>query len=77
LARLIEQQIDPAIQPTGLLEFSVLDNYADLRIQPLWARCFNDLGRSDIDRTMESFRLRNCRRHPLIEVLKKHFARPA
>ena len=46
--------------------------------QPQYAKVFKDMSENDLDRIMQSFALKNCIQHQgVIEVVKKHMARPA
>ena len=47
-------------------------------MQPAYANCFKGLSRAELDEMLGSFALANCRPYtPLIDIIKKHTARPA
>lgn len=82
LSFLIDQTIGDAENDpkTGehLLLRAVLAGYASKRMQASWAKRFQGLSETDIDRALQSFALKNCRPHQaLLDMVKKHTARPA
>jgi hypothetical protein len=57
------------------LEQASLGNYTGAFMQPIWARCFQGMAESDIDRAMQSFALKNCRiNQELKSILRKHMS---
>jgi endoglucanase len=82
LARLAERTIgDPEIDREANqrhLTHAALASYVGALMQPAYAKRFKGLSEADIDRVLQSFAFRNCRPHQgLIDVFKKHMARPA
>jgi endoglucanase len=80
LTRLIEETIgDPTVHAGArYVGQAVLDNYAGGLMQPAYANCFKGLSRAELDELLASFALANCRPYtPLIDIIKKHTARPA
>jgi len=82
LARLAAETIgDPDIDAkanTRYLGQAALDGYIGALMQPTYARLFQGMSEPQIDRVLQSFAFRNCRPHQaLVDILKKHAARPA
>jgi len=82
LAECLEETInDPAIDSKAnrmYLQQAAASVYIAQVMQPYYARVFKGLSETDIDRAMQSFSLKNCVRHAgVIDVVKKHMARPA
>jgi len=66
-----DPEIDPADNRTYLAQ-ATLAGYAALLLQRAYARCFAGLSEVEIDRVLQSFAFKNCRVHPLVQVVKKH-----
>ncbi|MEO0081272.1 MAG: glycoside hydrolase family 5 protein [candidate division WOR-3 bacterium] len=76
LARLPETGVDPA-QFRFYVQQSLLSNFTGAFLQPLYARCFKGMTEAQLDRTMQSFALPNCRiNQGLKKVLSKHLSLP-
>jgi len=51
---------------------ATLSCYAAILLQPAFVQCFKDASENDLDRIMQSFAFKNCRKNlPLIETIKK------
>jgi endoglucanase len=77
LAAMLEEAMgDATIEADANRTFlaqATLSGYAAGLMQPLYARCFEGLDRTQIDRVLESFALGRCRPHAaLIEVIRRH-----
>lgn len=82
LARHAEQVIgDPDIDSQAnprYLAQAALSCYVASLMQPAYAKRFRGMSEADLDRMLQSFALGNCRvRQGLVEVIRKHGARPA
>jgi endoglucanase len=82
LAQLVEEVLaDPDIESQANYRYltqAALDGYVGSLMQPIYAKRFKGMSETEIDRVLQSFALKNCRpMQGLIEVLKKHMARPA
>lgn len=82
LADIVEEVIgDDEIDSTGnhrYLMQHTLTNYVGTLLQPYYARLFKGLSEERIDDILSAFSLKNCvPNQPLVEMLKKHMARPA
>jgi len=77
LAAMIERAtegttIDSEANRTFLSQ-AALSGYTASLMQPLYARCFDGLSETQLDRVLESFALKQCGPHAaLIEVIRKH-----
>ncbi len=77
LAALIERAmkdttLDSEANRTFLAQ-AALSGYTAGLMQPLYARCFEGLSRTQLDLVLQSFALQQCRPHSaLIEVIRKH-----
>ncbi len=82
LARLVERtiggsEIDPKSNQEALIH-TALAGYVASLMQPAFAKRFAALSEAELDRVLQSFALKHCKPHQgLIEVVKKHMARPA
>jgi aryl-phospho-beta-D-glucosidase BglC (GH1 family) len=68
-----DPEIDPADNRTYLAQVT-LSGYAALLLQRSYARCFAGMPEVEIDRVLQSFAFKNCRVHPLVQVVKKHMS---
>ncbi len=82
LARYVEQvigdpEIDTRANPRYLAQAALCGYVASL-MQPTYARRFKGLSEADLDRVLQSFAFKNCRpRQGLVDIIRKHGARPA
>jgi hypothetical protein len=82
LADIVEEVVgDRDIDSVGnhrYLMQHTLTNYVGTMLQPYYARLFKGMPEERIDSVLSSFALKNCLpRRELLEMLKKHMARPA
>ena len=82
LARYVEQVIgDPDIDSQAnsrYLAQAALSCYVANLMQPTYAKRFKGMSEADLDRVLQSFAFGNCRvRQGLVDVIRKHGARPA
>ena len=82
LARHIAEQIgDPDIDPEANARYlaqATLAGYAGGLAQPAYAKCFEGMSETELDRILQSFAFENCQpNQPLVDVLARHMARPA
>jgi endoglucanase len=77
LARLIVDTIaDPDLHLSEVETYfrqASLSNFVGELLQPAYAKCFHDLSEKEIDQTLQSFRLENCKIHDdLISTIRRH-----
>jgi endoglucanase len=77
LARLIVDTIaDPDLHLSEVETYfrqASLSNFVGELLQPAFAKCFRDLSEKEIDQTLQSFRLENCKIHDdLISTIRRH-----
>jgi len=77
LAAMIEKAMEDATIDSEanrtFLSQAALSGYTAGLMQPLYARCFEGLSRTQLDRVLESFALKQCSPHAaLIEVIREH-----
>ena len=73
----VKETIDPEANQRHLTQ-AALAGYVGTLMQPAYAKRFKGMSEADIDRVLQSFAFGNCRPHQgLIDVVKKHMARPA
>jgi hypothetical protein len=80
LARYAEQVIaDPDIDTRANLRYlgqAALSGYVAGLMQPAYAKCFQGLSETELDRVLQSFAFENCHPHQgLIDTIKRHTAR--
>jgi endoglucanase len=57
---------------------AALDNYVGALMQPMFAKAFQGMNETQLDRALQSFAFRSCKPNQgLVDLLKKHMARPA
>jgi endoglucanase len=77
LAAMIEEAMDDATIDSEanrtFLSQATLSGYTAGLMQSLYARCFEDLSRTQLDQVLQSFAFKQCRPHSaLIDVIRKH-----
>jgi endoglucanase len=82
LARYVEQVIgDAGIDPVfneRYLAQEAMSGYVAALMQPVYAKLFENMSEDELDRVLRSFAFENCKvNQGLIDVVKKHMARPA
>jgi endoglucanase len=72
-----DAEIDPVFNERYLAQ-EAMSGYVAALMQPVYAKLFEDRSEDELDRVLSAFAFEDCRvNEGLVEVLRKHMARPA